>query len=45
MKPKNTICLWFDKDAHEAARFYAFPERQNALKVMRQIYTTEWCVS
>jgi len=28
MKPKNTICLWFDKEAHEAARFYAvtFPE-------------------
>ena len=23
MKPKNTICLWFDKDAHDAARFYA----------------------
>ena len=23
MKPKNTICLWFDKDAREAARFYA----------------------
>jgi predicted 3-demethylubiquinone-9 3-methyltransferase (glyoxalase superfamily) len=23
MKPKNTICLWFDMDAHEAARFYA----------------------
>jgi predicted 3-demethylubiquinone-9 3-methyltransferase (glyoxalase superfamily) len=23
MKPKNTICLWFDKDAEEAARFYA----------------------
>lgn len=23
MKPKNTICLWFDKDALEAARFYA----------------------
>jgi len=23
MKPKNTICLWFDKDAQEAARFYA----------------------
>ena len=21
--PKNTICLWFDKDALEAARFYA----------------------
>src|ERR1700730_7179229 len=29
MKPKNTICLWFDKDAHEEARFYAvtFPYR------------------
>ncbi len=28
MKPKNTICLWFNKDAHEAARFYAatFPD-------------------
>src|SRR5262245_9235382 len=28
MKPKNTICLWFDKDADEAARFYAatFPD-------------------
>ncbi len=22
MKPKNTICLWFNKDAQEAARFY-----------------------
>src|SRR5689334_12290659 len=28
MKPKNTICLWFDKDAQEAASFYAatFPD-------------------
>ena len=28
MKPKNTICLWFDKDGHEAAQFYAatFPD-------------------
>lgn len=28
MKPKSTICLWFDTDAHAAARFYAatFPE-------------------
>src|SRR5258707_10903964 len=28
MKPKNTICLWFDKEAVEAARFYAatFPD-------------------
>ena len=29
MKPKNTICLWFNKDAQEAARFYAatFPKQ------------------
>ena len=28
MKNKNTICLWFEKDAEEAARFYAatFPD-------------------
>ena len=28
MKPKNTICLWYDKDAEAAARFYAqtFPD-------------------
>jgi predicted 3-demethylubiquinone-9 3-methyltransferase (glyoxalase superfamily) len=28
MKPKNTICLWFDKDAFDAASFYAatFPD-------------------
>src|SRR5437867_1692743 len=28
MKPKNTICLWYDKDELEAARFYAatFPK-------------------
>ena len=27
-KPKNTICLWFEKDAEAAARFYAetFPD-------------------
>jgi predicted 3-demethylubiquinone-9 3-methyltransferase (glyoxalase superfamily) len=30
MKSKNTICLWFDKNAHEAARFYAttFPNSE-----------------
>lgn len=30
MQAKNTICLWFDKDAEEAARFYAatFPDSQ-----------------
>ncbi|MBP9058658.1 MAG: VOC family protein [Candidatus Pacebacteria bacterium] len=28
MTPKNTICLWFDKDAQAAAHFYAatFPD-------------------
>jgi predicted 3-demethylubiquinone-9 3-methyltransferase (glyoxalase superfamily) len=30
MKAKNTICLWFDKDALEAARFYSdtFPNSE-----------------
>jgi predicted 3-demethylubiquinone-9 3-methyltransferase (glyoxalase superfamily) len=30
MIPKNTICLWFDKDAETAANFYAsvFPDSQ-----------------
>jgi predicted 3-demethylubiquinone-9 3-methyltransferase (glyoxalase superfamily) len=23
MQPKNIVCLWFDKDAEQAARFYA----------------------
>ena len=29
-KPKNTICLWFNKDALDAARFYAatFPNSE-----------------
>src|SRR5262245_50891065 len=28
MKPKTTICLWYNKDAQDAARFYAatFPD-------------------
>lgn len=28
MQPKNTICLWFEKDAEAAAKFYAatFPD-------------------
>ena len=30
MTSKNTICLWFDKDAEQAARFYAatFPDTE-----------------
>jgi len=29
---KNTICLWYDKDAEEAAHFYArtFPTARSA---------------
>ena len=30
MTPKNTICLWYDRAALEAARFYAatFPDSE-----------------
>jgi predicted 3-demethylubiquinone-9 3-methyltransferase (glyoxalase superfamily) len=30
VRPKSTICLWFDKEAHDAAQFYAatFPDSQ-----------------
>lgn len=30
MKAKNMICLWYDRDAHEAAQFYAatFPDTE-----------------
>jgi predicted 3-demethylubiquinone-9 3-methyltransferase (glyoxalase superfamily) len=27
---KNTICLWYEHDAEEAARFYAKPFRKAA---------------
>jgi predicted 3-demethylubiquinone-9 3-methyltransferase (glyoxalase superfamily) len=30
MTPKNTICLWFDKDAHEAAQLLRLPHFQTA---------------
>src|SRR5689334_23713379 len=32
MKAKNTICLWFDKDAHDAAQFYAATFPNSAIK-------------
>jgi predicted 3-demethylubiquinone-9 3-methyltransferase (glyoxalase superfamily) len=32
--PKNTICLWFDKDAEEAARFYAATFPNSELKAI-----------
>ena len=36
MKPKNTICLWFDKDAHEAARFYAAAYPNSEVTAVRE---------
>ncbi len=35
MKPQNTICLGFEKDAHEAARFYAVTAAQFGLRSQR----------
>jgi predicted 3-demethylubiquinone-9 3-methyltransferase (glyoxalase superfamily) len=35
MTPKNTICLWFDRDAHEAARFYAMTFPDSAVTAVR----------
>ena len=39
MKPKNTICLWFNKDAHDAARFYAatFPDSKVTAFIRRPL--------
>ena len=34
MTPKNIICLWFDKDALEAARFYAATFPDSAVKAV-----------
>ena len=41
MTPKNTICLWFDKDAQEAARFYAatFPDSKVIAATRRPVTT------
>jgi predicted 3-demethylubiquinone-9 3-methyltransferase (glyoxalase superfamily) len=36
MTPKNTICLWFNKDAHEAARFYAATFPDSAVTAVHQ---------
>lgn len=33
---KNTICLWFDKDAEEAARFYAATFPDSAVTAIRR---------
>ncbi len=37
MKPKSMICLWFDKDAHEAARFYAATFPDSRVNAVRQV--------
>jgi predicted 3-demethylubiquinone-9 3-methyltransferase (glyoxalase superfamily) len=36
MIPKNTICLWFDKDAQDAARFYAATFPDSAVTAVRK---------
>jgi predicted 3-demethylubiquinone-9 3-methyltransferase (glyoxalase superfamily) len=36
MTPKNTICLWFNKDAEEAARFYAATFPDSRVTAVRQ---------
>ena len=39
MKPaKNTICLWYDGDAEDAAQFYAktFPDSSVALCIVHR---------
>ena len=33
---KNTICLWYDRDAEEAARFYASVFPNSEVKAVRQ---------
>lgn len=36
MQTKNTICLWFDKDAEEAAEFYAATFPDSAVTAVRR---------
>ena len=36
MKPKNTICLWFENDALEAARFYAATFQDSAVTAVHK---------
>ena len=33
---KNTICLWYDHDAEEAARFYARTFPDSAVRAVRR---------
>jgi len=36
MIAKNTVCLWFDKDAEEAARFYATTFPNSEVRAVRR---------
>jgi predicted 3-demethylubiquinone-9 3-methyltransferase (glyoxalase superfamily) len=36
MIAKNTVCLWFDKDAEEAARFYAATFPNSEVRAVRK---------
>jgi len=42
LKPKNTICLWFDKDAHDAARFYAATFPNSAVTPFTKLMGDAW---
>ncbi len=35
MTPKNTICLWYNHDAEEAANFYAMTFPDSAVSAAR----------
>jgi predicted 3-demethylubiquinone-9 3-methyltransferase (glyoxalase superfamily) len=36
MTPKNTICLWYDKDAEDAAKFYAATFPDSSVRAVRK---------
>jgi 2-polyprenyl-6-hydroxyphenyl methylase/3-demethylubiquinone-9 3-methyltransferase len=36
MKPKNTLCLWYERDALDAARFYAATFPDSAVSAVHQ---------
>jgi 2-polyprenyl-6-hydroxyphenyl methylase/3-demethylubiquinone-9 3-methyltransferase len=36
MASKNTICLWYERDAEEAAHFYAKTFPDSAVKAVRR---------
>jgi predicted 3-demethylubiquinone-9 3-methyltransferase (glyoxalase superfamily) len=44
VKPaKNTICLWYDRDAEEAARFYAETFPDSSVGSVHRAPMCGWC--